>query len=153
MPSIQKKSLLGAGGVLLARSEREVEAPAHGEAKAHQEVAAGVSRGGGSAKRGDATTSQGKQEGSATRGHTTTRWRIKRQLCIKRLRRDEKQCDNQPGKWEATARQEVLTHRERDRGGATIAGTITSQGKQEVLAHKNKSSTCGSAAAVEATAT
>ncbi len=36
-PGIQKKSLPGAGGVLLTRDKWEVEAPAQGEAMAHQE--------------------------------------------------------------------------------------------------------------------
>ncbi len=68
-------------------------------------------REGGGATRGDATTTrQGKQEGGATRGNTTTRWHVERQLHVKRLRHNKKPCKNQPGKWEATACQEVLTH-------------------------------------------
>jgi hypothetical protein len=65
--------------------------------------------------RGDATTTRGKREGGAMRDDTTTRLRVERRLRIKQLWRDEKPCENQPGKWEATARQEVLTHREVER--------------------------------------
>ncbi len=81
-----------------------------GEAMAHQEVGAGASRGGGGAMRGDATTGQGKQEGSAARGNTTTRQRIERQWCVNRLWRNEEPSNNHLGKWEAMAHQEVLTH-------------------------------------------
>ncbi len=56
-----------------------------------------------------------KREGSATRGNTTTRLRIKRQLHIKQLWRNKKPCKNQPGKWEAMAGQEVLIHQEAER--------------------------------------
>jgi hypothetical protein len=75
-----------------------------GEGMAHQEVAAGVSRGIGGVTGGDATISQGKQEGGATRYNTTTRWRVKR------LQRNEKPCKNKLGKWELTAHQEVVLH-------------------------------------------
>ncbi len=67
-------------------------------------AAVGASRGRGSATRGDATTSWGKQEGSATRCNTATRWHIKSWWHIKRLQHDEKPRNNQPSKWEATAR-------------------------------------------------
>jgi hypothetical protein len=87
---VQKKSLLGAGGVLLTKGEQGFEAPAQGEAKAHQEAAASALRGRGGGTRGDATTSRGKQEGGATRGDTTTRRRAERRWYIKRLWRDEK---------------------------------------------------------------
>jgi hypothetical protein len=52
--------------------------------------------------RGDdaTTTRQGKQEDNATRGDTTTRRCIERQLHVKRLQHDEKSRKNQPGKWE-----------------------------------------------------
>jgi hypothetical protein len=103
------------GGFVLARGAQEVEVPAQGEAKAHQEAAAGTSRGGGGTTRGDATTSQGKQEGGATRGDTTTRRHVKRWWRVKRLQHDEKPHDNQPGKREATAHQEILTHQEGER--------------------------------------
>jgi hypothetical protein len=68
-----------------------------------------MSRDGGGAMRGDATTSQGK------RGNTATRQQVERQQRVKRLRRKEKPCNNQMGKWKATARQEVMTHQERER--------------------------------------
>jgi hypothetical protein len=70
---------------------------AQGEATAHQEAAAGASRDGSSAIGGDATTSQGKQEGGAMRCNMTTRRRLKR------LRHDKKPCHNKPGKWEVMA--------------------------------------------------
>ncbi len=66
----------------------------------------GASRGGGSATRGDATTSRGKREGRVIRGNMTTRGCIKRWWRIKRLWSNGKPHTNQPGKWEATARQE-----------------------------------------------
>jgi hypothetical protein len=113
--SIKKKRLRGVGGVFRTKSKWELEAPARDEATAHQEAAAGASRGRGSAMRGDATTSQGKQEGSATRSDMTTRRRVKRWWHIKRLWRNEKPRDNQLGKWEATACQEVLIHQEGER--------------------------------------
>ncbi len=75
-----------------------------GEAMVPQEVVAGALRGRGGATRGDATTSQGKQVGGATRGSMTTRWSVERVWCIKRLRCDEKPRNNQPGQWEAMAR-------------------------------------------------
>jgi hypothetical protein len=53
--------------------------------------------------RGDATISQGKQEGSGMRGNTTTRQVVKRRWQVKRLWRNMMPCDNQPGKWEAMA--------------------------------------------------
>jgi hypothetical protein len=40
-------------------------------------------------------------------GDTTTRWCVERQWRVKRLWRDEKPRDNQPGEWEAKERQEV----------------------------------------------
>ncbi len=57
---VQKKSLLGVGGVFLTRGKWEVKVLAQGEATARGEAAAGASRGGGGATRGDATTSWGK---------------------------------------------------------------------------------------------
>jgi hypothetical protein len=54
--------------------------------------------------RGDATTTQGKQEGGTMRDDMTTRLHIERQLHVKWLRHNEKPHKNQPGKWEATAR-------------------------------------------------
>jgi hypothetical protein len=82
----------------------EDAACAQGEAAAHQDLVAGASRGRGNAMGGDATTSQGKQEGGATRCNMNTRQHVKR------LQRDKKPHDNKPGKWEVTAREEVVTH-------------------------------------------
>jgi hypothetical protein len=58
---VQKKILLGVGGVFLIRGKWEVEEPAQGETTAHQEAAAGASRGQNGATRDDATTSRGKR--------------------------------------------------------------------------------------------
>jgi hypothetical protein len=96
-PGIQKKCLPGAGGVFLTRGKQEVKALA--------KVEAAAPRGRGGVTRGDATTSQGKQEGSAMRGNTTTRWCIKRRWQIKRLWHDKKPRNNQRGVWEAKVRQ------------------------------------------------
>jgi hypothetical protein len=63
--SVQKKSLLGAGGVFLTKGKRKLEVD------------------------------------------TTTRRRIKRQWHVKQLWHNKKLRDNQPGEWEAKARQEV----------------------------------------------
>jgi hypothetical protein len=41
-PSIQKKSVPGAGDVFLTRGKQEVEAPVQGEVMVHQEVVAGT---------------------------------------------------------------------------------------------------------------
>ncbi len=82
---------------------------AQGGAMVHQEVGAGALRDVGGAMRGDATTSQGK------RGDRTTRRHVERQRHIKRLQRNEMPCDNQTGKWEATAHKEVVTHQEVER--------------------------------------
>ncbi len=62
----------------------------------------------GDAKRGDVTTSRGKLEGGPESGDLTTRWRIKRRWHVERLWRDEKPRNNQLGKWEAKAHQEVV---------------------------------------------
>ncbi len=97
MSGIQKKSLLGAGDVFLTRGKRDVKAPVQGEAAVRQEAAAGTPRGRGGAMRGNATTSQGKQEGGTTRGITTTRRRVKR------LWHNKKPCNNQLGEWEVTS--------------------------------------------------
>jgi hypothetical protein len=90
--------------------ETAMEAHEAMQSTACQEAAADASRGQCGATRGDATTSRGKREGGATRGDTTTRQCVERRLRVKRLQHDKKPCDNQPGKWEATARQEVLAH-------------------------------------------
>jgi hypothetical protein len=106
-------------------------------------------RGQGSATRGEAGANKrvGQQEatrqpdgtskgGGASRGcsvvrsHATTNRANGRRGCIERCQ-----------------------HIKRERGGRTIGNTTTSRGKQEASLHKNKSSTCGTSAAVEATAT
>jgi hypothetical protein len=69
---IQKKSLMGAGGIFLTSGEWEVVRPVRGEAMACREVAVSASRGVDSATRRDATISRGKREGGATRGNTAT---------------------------------------------------------------------------------
>ncbi len=51
--SIQKKSLLGSGGVFLSRGKWEFKAPVQGEAAVHQEAVVGTSRVKGNAMRGD----------------------------------------------------------------------------------------------------
>jgi hypothetical protein len=80
----------------LTKGERALEAPTQGEAMTCPEAATGVLSGRGFAKRGDVTTSRGKQEGCAMRGDMTTRRRVKRQWHVKRLWRNEKPCDSQP---------------------------------------------------------
>ncbi len=105
--SVQEKSLLGAGGVFLSKGKRELEAPTRGEAVMRWEAAAGALSGRGGATRGNATTSRGKWEGGATRSDMTTKQHVERQWHIKRLLRDKKPRDNQPGEWETKAHWKV----------------------------------------------
>ncbi len=114
-PASKEKPAGGGWDILNKRQTGEAKALGQGEATVHQEAVAGALKGGGGATRGDATTSQGKWEGGAKRGNTTTRWCVKRWWHVKRLWRNKKPRNNQPGKWEATANQEVLTHQERER--------------------------------------
>jgi hypothetical protein len=104
-----KEKPVRAGGVFLSRGKWEILAMARGEATARREVAAGTLRGVGGATRGDATTSRGKRDGSATRSNAATGQCVKRWWRIKRLQHDKKPHNNQPNEWEASAHQEVLT--------------------------------------------
>jgi hypothetical protein len=103
----QKEKPAGGGGLFLTKGEWELEAPTQGEAMMRREAAAGALSGRGGAKRGDVTTSRGKKEGGTESRDSTTRRCIERRWHVKRLWHDKKPRGNQPGKWEAKARQEM----------------------------------------------
>jgi hypothetical protein len=75
--SIQKKSLLGVGGVFLTKGKRELEAPTQGEAMTRRKVAAGVLSGRGDTARSDATTKMRGQHNKRRHNNQTARQKAK----------------------------------------------------------------------------